>query len=110
MIFVSETILQFTNNQSPFKNTIIRPAVIRPPSPKQEDDIDKLFVKRKHSPKRKQKNKLTVNQRPYSAHTTTYAYLLKSPYMERLTPSPKTHKVLMRPASSRNVQVAYETL
>lgn len=108
--FFSETVLGFIGNQTPFKNIVIKP---RPQSAKSEGDssVEKLFLKRKPSPKhRKQKNKLTVNQRPYSAHSTTYAYLLKSPYMERQTPSPKTHKILMRPASSKNVQMAYETL
>ncbi|XP_052779768.1 uncharacterized protein LOC128217013 isoform X4 [Mya arenaria] len=103
-----ETVLGFINNQTPFKNVTIKP---RPQSAKSDDDVERIFLKRKPSPKhRKQKGKLSVNQRPYSAHSTTYAYLLKSPYMERQTPSPKTHKVLMRPASSKNVQVAYETL
>lgn len=104
--------LGYISTQTPFKNVIIKPQ--RPTSAKSEGDqsVERLFMKRKPSPKRKkqQKSKLTVNQRPYSAHSTTYAYLLKSPYMERQTPSPKTHKVLMRPASNKNVQVAYETL
>lgn len=103
--------LGYINTQTPFKQVIVKPQ--RPQSAKSDSDsIDRIFVKRKSSPKRKKqpKNKLTVNQRPYSAHTTTYAYLLKSPYMERQAPSPKTHKILMRPASIKNVQVAYETL
>lgn len=109
-MLLAETLLGFIKDQTPFKNIVVKQ---RPQSAKSEDDssVERLFLKRKPSPKRrKQKSKITVNQRPYSAHSTTYAYLLKSPYMERQTPSPKTHKILMRPASSKNVQMAYETL
>ena len=109
-MYFTESRLGFITNQTPFKNIQIKP---RPQSAKSDGDssVERLFMKRKPSPKRrKQKNKLSVSQRPYSAHSTTYAYLLKSPYMDRQTPSPKTHKILMRPASSKNVQMAYETL
>ncbi|KAL3853216.1 hypothetical protein ACJMK2_016773 [Sinanodonta woodiana] len=107
---VIEIIMQFANSSNPFKSTIKIPD-FRPLSPKEEEVNDRIFLKRRQSPKPKtRKGKLTVNQRPYSAHSTTYAYLLKSPYMQKVIPSPKVNRVLMRPASGKNIRMAYETL
>ncbi|KAK3579080.1 hypothetical protein CHS0354_029940 [Potamilus streckersoni] len=107
---VIEVIMQFANSSNPFKSTIKIPD-FRPLSAKEEEINDRIFLKRRQSPKPKtRRGKLTVNQRPYSAHSTTYAYLLKSPYMQKVIPSPRVNRVLMRPASGKNIRMAYETL
>lgn len=63
-----------------------------------EQTVERLFLPRKQSPRRKKKtSKITVNQRPYSA--STYVQLLKSPYMQKVVPSPKALNKLLRPMS-----------
>lgn len=89
----------------PNKTLSIRIPAERQPSPEplmeskyaDEKTVEQLFMKRKpHSPRSRRK-KITVNQRPYSA--SAYVQLLKSPYMQKVVPSPKVLNKMLRPAS-----------
>ena len=91
--------------RDPSRNNVVHIPQERGPSPEpmmgskyaDEKTVEQLFVKRKqHSPRNRRK-KLTVNQRPYSA--SAYVQLLKSPYMQKVVPSPVVLNKMLRPAS-----------
>ncbi|XP_063446523.1 uncharacterized protein LOC134726026 isoform X8 [Mytilus trossulus] len=98
-----ESVLRIVRD--PTRSTIVRIPSERPPSPEpmmeskyaDEKTVEQLFIKRKQHSPRSRRKKLTVNHRPYSA--SAYVQLLKSPYMQKVVPSPKVLNKMLRPAS-----------
>ncbi|CAC5396480.1 unnamed protein product [Mytilus coruscus] len=98
-----ESVLGYVRD--PSRSKIVRIPSERPPSPEplmeskyaDEKTVEQLFIKRKQQSPRSRRKKLTVNHRPYSA--SAYVQLLKSPYMQKVVPSPKVLNKMLRPTS-----------
>ncbi|XP_046358181.2 uncharacterized protein LOC124136325 [Haliotis rufescens] len=65
---------------------------------------DRVFLRRKHSPKRK-KTRISVNSRPFSASASVSPpQLQNSPYLARLRPtSPRSYRTRNRPVSANRL-------